>query len=153
MCWPLDLLGRPKDRHSGKTLAFTAIFRRSRWHTVTSDYGLGHTDISEILSGDQQYFRIVAPELLFTSHLGHLVSNQQVLEIYRFGTLKLRELTPSDQQIHCHSEYAVVSVQMHLVGSFNGMPVDEHIRYTRVWAIAATNALHIVAGHASVVSR
>lgn len=94
---------------------------------------------------------LIAPELLFTNHLGQLVSKQQDLNIHRARTLKLTELTPSDQRIRCYGEFAVVSVQMHLVGSYEGNPVDERIRYTRVWAVSSVGPLQIVAGHASVV--
>lgn len=94
---------------------------------------------------------LIAPELLFTSHLGQLVSKQQDLEMHRSGILKLKELTPSDRHIQCHQGFAVVSVQMHLLGTYDGMPLDATIRYTRVWAMLSADALQIVAGHASVV--
>ncbi|PZO46344.1 MAG: DUF4440 domain-containing protein [Phormidesmis priestleyi] len=94
---------------------------------------------------------LIAPELLFTSHLGQLVGKQRDLDMHRARTLKLTELTPSDQRIHCHSEFSIVSVQMHLVGSYEDNLVDEQIRYTRVWAVSSAGLLQIVAGHASVV--
>lgn len=95
---------------------------------------------------------LIAPEILFTSHLGQLVSKQQDLDMHGARTLKLTKLALSDQRIQCHGEFAVVSVQMHLVGSYEGNPVDERIRYTRVWAVSSAGSLQIVAGHASVVN-
>ena len=95
---------------------------------------------------------LIAPELMFTNHLGQLVSKEQDLAIHRAGTLALTELTPSEQRIQLNEGFFVVSVQMHLVGSYGGQTVDERIRYTRVWALSSSGALHIVAGHASVVA-
>ena len=95
---------------------------------------------------------LIAPELLFTSHLGQLVSKEQDLAIHHSGTLKLTELTPSAQRIQLNEGFSVVSVQMHLLGSYAGMAIDEHIRYTRVWSLSSAGSLQIVAGHASVVS-
>ena len=94
---------------------------------------------------------LIAPELLFTSHLGQLVSKQQDLEMHRARVLKLRELTPSDQRIQNHSGCSVVSVQMHLLGNYAGTDIDQQIRYTRVWALSSAGVLQVIAGHASAV--
>jgi hypothetical protein len=95
---------------------------------------------------------LIAPELLFTSHLGHLVSKSQDLAMHQSGVLQLQALTPSDRHIQRNDGFTVVSVQMHLLGHYNDRPVDEHIRYTRVWAMSSSGQLQIVAGHASVVA-
>ena len=95
---------------------------------------------------------LISSELLFTSHLGQLISKEQDLTMHRSGTLKLIELTPSDQYIQLNEGFSVVSVQMHLLGSYAGTAIDEHIRYTRVWSLSSAGLLQIVAGHASVVS-
>ncbi len=95
---------------------------------------------------------LIAPELLFTNHLGQLISKQQDLAMHRSGTLKFTGITPSDQLIQLNEGFSVVSVQMHLLGSYAGTAIDEHIRYTRVWALSSAGSLQIVAGHASVIS-
>ena len=95
---------------------------------------------------------LIASELLFTSYLGQLITKQQDLEMHRSRVLKLTELNPSDPHIQLHDRFAVVSVQMHLVGSYDGTPIDQHIRFTRVWAVSSAGAWQIVAGHASVVA-
>ena len=95
---------------------------------------------------------LIAPELLFTSYLGQLITKQQDLEMHRSRVLQLTELTPSDPHIQLHDRFAVVSVQMHLVGSYDGTPIDQHIRFTRVWAISSVGVWQIVAGHASLIA-
>jgi hypothetical protein len=95
---------------------------------------------------------LIAPNLLFTNHMGQLVSKEQDLATHRSGALKLTELTPSNQYIQLNEEFSVVSVQMHLLGHYLGTAVDEYIRYTRVWSLTSADSLQIVAGHASVVS-
>lgn len=94
---------------------------------------------------------LIAPELLFTSHLGQLISKQQDLDMHRARSLKLVALTPSEQHIQIHPGFCVVSVQMHLLGHYHDMEIDEHIRYTRVWSLSSLGSLQIVAGHASAV--
>ena len=95
---------------------------------------------------------LIAPELLFTNYQGQLVSKQQDLAMHRSGLLKLTELTPSDQRILLYDGFSIVSVQMHLLGSYDGTAFDQHIRFTRTWADASTDSLQIVAGHASIVA-
>jgi ketosteroid isomerase-like protein len=94
---------------------------------------------------------LIAPELLFTSHLGQRITKQQDLAMHRSGILKLTALDPTDQQMQLSDRYAVVSVCMHLLGTYDGAVVDQQIRYTRVWAISPAGTWQVVAGHASAL--
>jgi hypothetical protein len=94
---------------------------------------------------------LIAPELLFTNHLGQVVRKADDLAALQSGALRLRDLVPSEQRLQLHPEFAVVSVRMRLVGSYQDAPLDVSIRYTRVWSLSATGALQVIAGHASAV--
>jgi hypothetical protein len=63
----------------------------------------------------------------------------------------LKELEPSQQHIQLHPGFAVVSVLMRLVGAYEGAPIDQSIRYTRVWSISPNGSMQIIAGHASAI--
>jgi hypothetical protein len=95
---------------------------------------------------------LIAPELIFTNHFGQLVTKQDDLAIHRSGALKLQALVPSEQHIHIHNGCAVVSVLMHLVGSYESAPIDLSIRYTRIWTIPKNGSMQIIAVHAGIVS-
>ena len=94
---------------------------------------------------------LIAPELIFTNHLGQVVSKEQDLAMHRARLLKLEKLERSEQLIQLHDGFAVVSVSMHLLGAYEGTPVDAHIRYTRVWLVGRDGVLRISAGHSSSV--
>lgn len=94
---------------------------------------------------------LIAPELIFTSHLGQVVSKEQDLAMHRARLLKLEKLEPSERLIQIHEGFAVVSVLMHLLGTYEDTSVDAHLRYTRVWSIGSDGVLRISAGHASSV--
>ncbi len=94
---------------------------------------------------------LVAPELLFTSHYGQLVSKEEDLALHRAGLLRLKELEPTQQHIQLHKDFVVVSVLMHLVGAYQGAPIDQNIRYTRVWSTFPDGSMRIVAGHMSEI--
>ena len=95
---------------------------------------------------------LIAPELIFTNHLGQLVSKQDDLAFHQSGIFHLKEFSPSEQHIQLNYGFAVVSVLMHLLGTYEGKPLDLSIRYTRVWAASPNGPMQIVAGHASAVT-
>lgn len=94
---------------------------------------------------------LIAPDLLFTTHLGQMATKADDLAAHRARLLRLELAEPSERQIQLHADYAIVSVLMHLVGTYEGTPIDQQMRYTRVWAITASGSLQIVAGHMSVL--
>jgi hypothetical protein len=94
---------------------------------------------------------LIAPELLFTGHLGQLVTKEDDLAFHRAAILNLTVIEPSQQHIQIHPTFAVVSVLMHLVGIYEGTPIDQNMRYTRIWSIAPNGSLQIIAGHMSEI--
>lgn len=94
---------------------------------------------------------LISPDLLFTGHLGQLATKEEDLAAHRARLLRVTGMEPSERRIQLHDDFAVVSVLMHLTGSYDGTPIDQHMRYTRVWAVSESGALRIVAGHMSEV--
>jgi hypothetical protein len=103
-----------------------------------------HSDVVELDA-------LIAPELLFTNHLGQIISKQEDLDAHRSGKFKFTEITPSDRQIQLNDGFAVVSVLMYILGSYEGTPVEQDIRFTRVWAISTSGSIQIIAGHTSAI--
>ena len=68
--------------------------------------------------------RLLAPDLIFTNHLGHMQSKDDDLAAYRSGALKIQELNMSEQQIRPCGEAAVVSVRVQLTGTYAGHPAN-----------------------------
>jgi hypothetical protein len=94
---------------------------------------------------------LIAPELIFTNHLGQIVTKDADLDAHRSGKFKFTEIAPSDRQIQLNRGFSVVSVLMHILGSYEGSPVEQDLRFTRVWAISYSGSLQIIAGHASAI--
>jgi ketosteroid isomerase-like protein len=96
--------------------------------------------------------KLLSPELIFTSHLGQVVGKQDDLAIHRSGVLKFKELTPSERQIRYHGDVAIVSVRMHLSGSYEGTEFEGDFRYTRIWAVSSEGTWQIIAGQATAMA-
>ncbi len=95
---------------------------------------------------------LLADELVFTNHLGQVLGKADDLAAHRDGVVKIRELTPSERRILVRGEAAVVSVRMHLSGSYAGTATEGDLRFTRVWARSADGAWQVIAGHSGVVT-
>ena len=95
---------------------------------------------------------LIAPESMFISHLGELLTKQDDLTAHKSGLFKIHELNPSEQHIQIHGEVAIVSVRMQVSGSYNSSPANGDFRYTGVWAVSARGTWHIVAAHIGMVA-
>ena len=96
---------------------------------------------------------LLAPELIFTNHLGQIFSKQDDLAAHQSGILKIEELIPSEQHIQLiDKNAAIVTVKVHLVGSYAGTKSNGDFRFTRVWTLSPSGTWHIVAAHSSVVA-
>jgi ketosteroid isomerase-like protein len=94
---------------------------------------------------------LIAPDMLFTGHLGQLASKADDLAAHRARLLRLEKFEPSQRHIQVYSDFAFVSVLMHLVGTYAGEPIDQQMRYTRVWTVYPNGSLQVIAGHMSEI--
>lgn len=94
---------------------------------------------------------LLAPELIFTNHLGQVLSKQNDLAAHQSGALEIRELIPSEQNIRFIGDIAIVSVRMGLSGSYAGNESNGDFRFTRVWTLSDRGTWHIAAAHSSLV--
>ena len=102
------------------------------------------SDISEL-------DKLLGPDLIFTNHLGQIMIKQDDLEAHKSGTLIIKKITLTDQNIKIIDNVAVVSVQAHIIGAFAGEESENNFRFTRVWCRTASDDWQIIAGHSSVV--
>jgi hypothetical protein len=109
--------------------------------------------IAMLRSDVSELDKLLAPELLFTNHLGQLVTKDDDLQAHRSGLLKLNDLIPSEQQLLLYGHLGVVSVRVRVSGTYAGAPASGDFRFTRVWATAPERiSWHIVAAHATLCS-
>lgn len=96
--------------------------------------------------------QLIAPELLFTNHLGQLISKQQDIEAHASGALKINDITLAEQQILLVKAVVIVSARVRIEGSYNGDTANGDFRFTRVWSPSPTGAWHVIAGHSCIIA-
>jgi hypothetical protein len=94
---------------------------------------------------------LISPDLIFTTHTGHVVGKQDDLHIHRSGLLKFETIQASDLKLRVHEHFVVASVCKRLTGNFSGAAFSDTVRFTRIWSLSPSNTWQVVAGHASAV--
>lgn len=95
---------------------------------------------------------LLAPEVIFTNHLGQVLGKQDDLDAHQSGTLKIKVLTSFDRHIQLIGNVVIVTVRVHLAGSYAGITSEHDLRFTRVWTLSSNGTWQIVAAHSSVVT-
>lgn len=95
---------------------------------------------------------LLAPDLIFTNHLGQLLGKSDDLAAYRSGALKMARLEPSEQHVTVLGEVAVVFVRMQVSGTYDGAPANGDFRFTRVWARSQQEMWQIKAAHSVLIA-
>jgi ketosteroid isomerase-like protein len=95
---------------------------------------------------------LLAPELIFTNHLGQLLGKEDDLAAHRSGMLKVKDLRFFEQHVQLNGDVAIVSVRTQLSGTYDGNPANGDFRFTRVWALSPDKTWHVVAAHAGIVA-
>ena len=96
--------------------------------------------------------RLLASELMFTNHLGHLLSKQDDLSAHESGFVSIQELKQSEQKIKVIENVAIVSVRTQITGSYDGVPANGDFRFTRVWSVKANGSWQVIAGHSCLIA-
>jgi ketosteroid isomerase-like protein len=96
--------------------------------------------------------QLIAPELMFTTHFGQLLTKKDDLDAHQSGIIKIESLTLLDEKIQVMGNVAIVSAQVRIVGTIADVTSEADYRFTRVWIPNSNGGWHIVAGHASIVS-
>ena len=95
--------------------------------------------------------KLLADDLIFTNHLGHIMTKQDDLEAHKSSILRINKITLSDMKIKAYTSMAIVTVKAHIIGRFNGENSENDFRFTRVWNKISEETWQIIVGHSSVV--
>ncbi len=91
-----------------------------------------------------------ADTLVFTMIDGSVLGKEDDLAAHRSKALTITLLEPSDQRIQMYDDVAIVTVCMHMRGTYAGSDFEGMNRYTRVW-LRTQGRWQVIAGHVSPV--
>lgn len=82
---------------------------------------------------------LLADDLIFTNHPGHIVTKQDDLEAHKSKIIKINEISLTEQEVRIYKKVAIVTVKAHIKGMYNLQESDNIFRFTRVWSKTSTN--------------
>jgi hypothetical protein len=94
---------------------------------------------------------LLADELLFTDHLGRVVTKEWDLAEHRSGRMTIDVLIPSERVIRSFPPAVVVSVRLTIGGTYDGARFDGDLRFTRLW-MERDGRWQVVGGASTVVA-
>lgn len=96
---------------------------------------------------------LLASDLIFTNHLGQLLSKEADLSAHKSGDLNISVLKSSEQKIlFLADNAAIVSVRVQVVGEYAGKPAGGDFRFTRVWSRLPNNKWQVMVAHAGMIA-
>jgi len=108
--------------------------------------------LAMLQSDVQKLDELLASDLIFINHLGHLMSKQDDLDAHQSGMLKIEQITPSEQQVKIIDNVATVTVRVSIKGFYAGTYSENDFRFTRVWVRSSKGTWNVVAAHSSLVT-
>ena len=95
--------------------------------------------------------QLLSKDLIFTNHMGQILSKNDDLAAHKKGDFKISDLSLSDQIIKISGDVVIVSAHAKIVGSYKGEATSGNFRFTRVWE-KLDSKWQVLAGHASIVA-
>ena len=77
--------------------------------------------------------KLFSDQLIFTDHLGRILSKESDLTAHKTGELKIENIELSEQVIKYFPDLVVVSVLAKITGCYKGVSSQGNYRFTRVW--------------------
>lgn len=93
---------------------------------------------------------LLADNLIFTNHLGQVVSKSDDISSHKKKIFVINSLDLSNQEVIDLGRSLIVTAQADISGSYNGQPTAGKFRFTRVW-VNNESGWQVVAGHSCVI--
>lgn len=94
---------------------------------------------------------LLSAKLLFTNHLGHLVSKDEDLASHRNKAFTFESIELSESKIIVFENSAIVSTKTRIRGIHNDLETNGEFRFTRVWANESGD-FQVIAGHSCLIA-
>lgn len=95
--------------------------------------------------------RLLAPELLFVTHLGQLISRDDDLAAHRSQLIRISSLQLVENQVRLCGDTATVVATVDIDGTFADQPASGRFRFLRVWGRRDDGQLQVIAGNATLL--
>lgn len=96
---------------------------------------------------------LLADNLIFTNHLGQIMTKQDDLNAHQSGFVDIEAIERSEQQILQQETLAIVSVLARIRGRFGQDYAALPLRFTRMWQRSKKGDFQVIAAHSSLMAQ
>ena len=107
--------------------------------------------LAMISSDTAELGELLAPDLVFTTFLGELISKADDIAAHESGHLRIHSVALSDLRISAIENVALVACRATIDASFDDDRTEQEFRFTRVWAPREGGSFHLAAAQATLV--
>ena len=95
---------------------------------------------------------LLAEDLIFTNHLGQIMTKQDDLNAHKSGAVRIQTIEQTEQRIKLLGDISIISVQSQIFGEFGGVQSDLALRFTRIWQKTGNDNWQVIAAHSSIAT-
>ncbi|WP_299412921.1 nuclear transport factor 2 family protein [Acaryochloris sp. IP29b_bin.148] len=95
--------------------------------------------------------QLLADDLVFTSHLGQIMTKQDDLAFHQSGLCRFQAIEYLERRIQPLGERVIVCLRVQWTGFYGENPFQDNLRFTRLWQRSPQDLWQVIVGHSSVV--
>lgn len=95
---------------------------------------------------------LLADDLIFTNHLGHIMTKSDDLEAHRSGFVCIDTIDVTEQAVTVFGDTAVVTNRTAITGIFGAVKADSVLRFTRIWHSQENDTLQLVVAQSTAIT-
>ncbi len=95
---------------------------------------------------------LLADELIFTNHVGHLMTKQDDLDLHKSGVLEIKKIDLKNLKIKLLNDVALVNVEAKVIGIFNNEKSENRLRFSRVWSKKSNDLWQVIMAHSTLIT-
>ncbi|MDJ0658047.1 MAG: nuclear transport factor 2 family protein [Crocosphaera sp.] len=103
-------------------------------------------------SNIEELNELLADDLIFTNHVGHLMTKLDDLNLHKSGTLKLKKIELKNLNIRLLNEVALVNTEAIIIGILNNQRSENKFRFSRIWSKKSNDLWQVVMAHSTLIT-
>ncbi len=103
-------------------------------------------------SNVEELNELLADDLIFTNHVGHLMTKQDDLNLHQSGTLKLKKIELKNLNIRLLNGVALVNTEAIIIGILNNQRSENRFRFSRIWSKKSNDLRQVVMAHSTLIT-
>ncbi|MDJ0728499.1 MAG: nuclear transport factor 2 family protein [Crocosphaera sp.] len=95
---------------------------------------------------------LLADDLIFTNHVGHLMTKQDDLNLHKSGILTIKNIELKNLNIKLLDGVALVNTEARIIGILNNQISENNFRFSRIWSKNSNDLWQVIMAHSTLIT-